>query len=254
MSKYQKKYQKYKIKYISLKNSLSRTKMDINIDEARDSNNSHKPSYKYISRRKIGRLLGRNIKINEVNLKNLDIPKEYPIGSPLINAATSFGQDKEFNINTQKFKPNNSKLELSQDDLNEGRFKFVTNDGTNYYLRAIPFLFINTTNKSLCFPWVNSFYMNIPYLEDKIIELRDKFLEFYSKDIKYLNFDCVNNFGEHPNSGLLYADILILMRYILDGQGYFMMTFPKMENKNFEHLEYLMITSIKKADEPEIIG
>lgn len=174
-----------------------------------------------------------------INLKNINVPKEYPPNSPMIKINEEIEKDKDkFSKTTEKFHPSNAQMDIDE-NIKEGKFNFTTKDG-KYEVKAVPFMTHDMNEDKLYYPWVNSLHMNIKYFEHKIMELMLKYKKLVEK-IDYMQFDCIENFKGDKVSDMYY-DIMFVMKHLTDGIGVFEILFDNGIK------EKLMITSIKKIE------
>lgn len=186
-----------------------------------------------------------NIK-NIANLQILNIPDEYETGSILYLANLDLQNDKNFYKIYDLLSPKYASLQIDQDNIKNGIFRFITKDGVKYNVKAVPFFVLNLDDQIICYSWINSLYLSVPYFNKQILHLQ-KLIANYTKNIPYLNYECFKGFGYNKKSDMILTDILVLTRYLLKGKGYFLLSLPNMkERKDYESIEYFMITSIDK--------
>ena len=187
----------------------------------------------------------KKLKFKIKDADQIDVPKQYLQNSFLHLANVNLDKNGDFDNNTNKFNAINSKQNIQKDNLHKGIIDLTTNEGIKYEIRVVPFLTLNKDKQIICWSWINSIFLNLPYFYKKILQLKKK---FYSniKEYEHLNFDCLSNFIGTEKNDQLFFDILIVIRELLNGMGYITNDFEKDQDHNYDSREFLMITSIKK--------
>ena len=181
-----------------------------------------------------------------IDIKDLNIPSEYPDDSPIIDINKKYPNAINDILETsEKFNANNAKLNLKKDNIDKGIINITTNNGDKYELKIVPVIELNLTDSILCWSWVKSLFDKIPYYIDLIKKFKDS-MKKYLDSISYFNFDCVKYLDEDKLFVNLMDDILIVVKDVLNAKGF--IHYMYLLNDNTEIKSMAFITDIKKIN------
>lgn len=232
---YYNKYVKYKRKYLHLKYFVSN-------NNSNNFNSSH-----LIYPDLLGGKIDPTLLNDMLSIKDIDIPEKYLADSIIVKIRdTDPITLEEFYDTTNKFNANNAIINITADDLHKGIFDVSTNDNERYILKAIPVLTFDITHKVICWSWINSLLLGIPYYKDVITIFKND-MEKYIKSIDHFNFDCIKYGNDDQKLKYLIDDITIVAKHVLNAQGYIEITTEEPDGTEIK--EMLFIVKIKKIDD-----